>query len=150
LNENQSVFQLTITSSVAEIIACFSTSLITYLFNTKRGLIISYVIAILGALGFVFSANALDSNLLPYFVLFTKLGVTMSFNISYVIMNELFPTLLKATSFGMCNIVARLITITSPLVAILPSPYPMLIFVIYACVTSFLCIFLKPIVQKEN
>ena len=61
----------------------------------------------------------MNNSVLPLFVLLAKFGITMSFNISYVIMNELFPTLLKATSFGVCNICARLITILAPMTAIM-------------------------------
>ena len=36
---------------------------------------------------------------------------------AYVVMGELFPTLLKATAFGVCNIGARFITILAPMIA---------------------------------
>lgn len=65
-------------------------------------------------------------------------GIVTTFDLVYVIVNELFPTIFLATSYGACNIVGRAITIMSPLVAEAPNPIPLLVLAIY----SGICIFL--------
>jgi hypothetical protein len=141
------VFYLAIASSIAEILACFYSSVITRVLSNKNSLISSYGLAFLGSIGFWVAKDNIDTiqSYIIYFILFSKFGVTVSFNISYVIMNELFPTLLSATSFGICNIIARFITILAPMVAILPNPYPMIIFCVLCLMAGLLSMLLKPL-----
>ena len=60
-------------------------------------------------------------------------------------MRELSPTLVRATSFGICNVCARLITISAPVFARASQPIPMIIVIIFSGVAAFLSVFLKPI-----
>eukprot|EP00347_Sterkiella_histriomuscorum_P011808 403371019 len=142
------VFQLGMASSVSEIFANVFCYFITGLFPNKKSLIYSYILAFLGSVGFWAAQDSVfnSSNIL-YYLLFSKFGITVAFNITYVIMGELFPTLLKATAFGICNIIARMITILSPMIALLDQPYPMLIFCNTCLIAGLLSIFLKPIIK---
>ena len=65
-------------------------------------------------------------------------GVVTTFNLVYLIVNELFPTLYLATAYGACNIVGRSITILSPLVARAPDPIPLAILGAYSAVCILL------------
>ena len=51
---------------------------------------------------------------MPVFVIITKLGISGGFNLVYVSTVDIFPTLFSATAMGMCNFVARVLTILAP------------------------------------
>ena len=61
-------------------------------------------------------------------VAMARFGMTASFNMVYLGNNELFPPIYLSTSFGVCNLTARLTTILSPQVAEIPFPIPNLVF----------------------
>jgi hypothetical protein len=63
-------------------------------------------------------------------------GVHTTYNLTYLIVNEVFPTIYLATAYGVCNVIARAITILSPLVARAPEPIPLILLGI----VSFICI----------
>ena len=79
-----------------------------------------------------------------YLILYV--GVVTAFDLVYLIVNELFPTIFLATSYGACNVVGRFISILSPLMAYAPNPIPMLTLIIF----SGLCIFLPLCLVKVN
>ncbi|CDW72064.1 organic cation [Stylonychia lemnae] len=147
LHENRyNVFELAIASSISEILANVFCYVITSIFPNKKSLILSYILAFFGSMGFwVAKDTVLSSSNILYYVLFSKFGITVAFDVTYVIMGELFPTLLKATAFGICNVIARFITILAPRIALLPQPYPMLIFSFSCLIAGLLGLMLKPI-----
>ena len=58
----------------------------------------------------------------------------------YVIVNELFPTLYVATAYGACNIIGRAVAVSSPRVARVNPPWPMLILAAYSLVCAVLAL----------
>jgi hypothetical protein len=52
-------------------------------------------------------------NAMPLFIAFARIGVAWGFVLVYVANAEVFPTLFAATAMGICNLVARIITIMS-------------------------------------
>ena len=133
-------------SSTSEIIANIFCYFITTIFPNKKSLIYSYLLAFFGSAGFwIAQDTVLKSSNILYFVLFSRFGITVAFNVTYVIMGDLFPTLLKATAFGICNVIARFISILAPVIALLEQPYPMLIFSLSCLVAGLFGILLKPL-----
>ena len=65
-------------------------------------------------------------------------------------MRELFPTLVRATSFGICNVCARLITISAPVFARAEQPIPMMIVLGFSCVAAILSLMLKPNEEEKR
>ena len=61
-----------------------------------------------------------------------------TFDLVYVIVNELFPTIYLATTYGDCNIVGRAVAVSSPLVARVHPPWPMLILAGYSAICTVL------------
>lgn len=61
-----------------------------------------------------------------------------TFNYVYVLINELFPTIFLATAYGLCNIIGRAVAISSPLVARVNPPWPMLILAVYSAICTIL------------
>ena len=72
-------------------------------------------------------------------IMVTNLGVVIAFDIAYLINPELFPTILLASAYGICNIFGRAVSIFAPIVAKIPNPYPLIILIGY----SLLCVFLS-------
>ena len=68
----------------------------------------------------------------------TNLGVVIAFDVAYLINAQLFPTVLLATAYGVCNILGRFISIFSPIVAKLPHPIPLVVLAIFAGVSAVL------------
>lgn len=61
-------------------------------------------------------------------IMFTKVGVALSFGLNYTSNTVLFPTLFAATAIGLCNTFARLFSALSPILAQMDGPLPMILF----------------------
>lgn len=51
---------------------------------------------------------------MPTFVAVARVGISAGFNLIYMMNADVFPTLFAATAMGICNMLARIITILSP------------------------------------
>ncbi len=69
--------------------------------------------------------------LMPIFVGVARIGISAGFNLIYLMNAEVFPTLFAATAMGICNLLARIITILSPQVAEMPGATPMVIYSLF-------------------
>ena len=66
-------------------------------------------------------------------------------------MRELFETLVRATSFGVCNVTARSLTITAPVIALsLHQPAPMLIVLAFSALAAALSLLARPIEEVSR
>ena len=83
-----------------------------------------------------------------YLLLYTGCG--MAFDLVYLIVNELFPTIFRATAYGACNVLGRAVTIASPLVAELPGLWPMGILAVYSAFATVLPFWLRKVSDKES
>ena len=72
------------------------------------------------------------------------MGIVTAFDLVYLLVNDLFPTIFLATSYGACNVVGRFVSILSPLMAYATDPIPMLTLIAF----SGLCIFLPMCLVK--
>ena len=65
--------------------------------------------------------------MIPGIVFLAKIGVNFSFLNTYQASfneNMIFPFYKRVTSIGICNFIGRTLTITAPLAAELPRPWP--------------------------
>ena len=70
-----------------------------------------------------------DIYIIAVFVLGTKFGISCAFNTAYCGNNLVFPVTIVSTSYGICNMFARLSTIAAPYVAELtPEWMPKVVF----------------------
>ena len=83
--------------------------------------------------------------IIPVIIAFCRIGGSMSFNIGYISVARLFPTEFVSSVFGIVNFVAHIITIGAPIVAELPAPIPMTVFMGNSFFAVFWCIKLKEI-----
>ena len=72
-----------------------------------------------------------------------KFGITMGFFIVYIAHTNIFPVMFAATSLGFCNVLARAVSIASPLIAQLEQPIPMICLTVSSVVCGILATFLK-------
>jgi len=80
---------------------------------------------------------------IPFFTFVTKLGNQTLFSLAYLVCftdPTVFPLLRRSTGTGICNFIARFLTIFAPLVAELDAPIPiavLLVLQIIALIVSF-------------
>ena len=83
--------------------------------------------------------------LVPILVFFTKIGINVAFLALYTASfteDIIFPFYKRATSTGICNFIARSITIVAPLVAEIEKPTPIIILLCLNTVTFFVTFFI--------
>ena len=78
----------------------------------------------------------------PILVMFCKFGITANFNVIYIVTASMFDSKVSASVFGVCNFFARLTTISAPLVAELPEPWPINSLVVLCAISSVVAFFL--------
>ena len=91
------------------------------------------------------------AKLIPALVFFTKIGVSAHNQSTYQasFSGVLFPFYKKATAIGICNLVARFVTIFSSLAAELERPWPMILF-IGGVVIALISAFFFPSIDEES
>jgi hypothetical protein len=108
----------------------------------KLTLIIWFSVALVGGLCLMIFGDS-NKSLIPVFVLFSKAGVTATFNLCYLANAQIFPAIFAGTAFGICNIGAKFTTILAPLMAEVKPPVPMILFCFTATVAGSLSFFIK-------
>lgn len=89
--------------------------------------------------------------LIPAVVFFTKVGVNTTFQNTYQASfgeNMIFPFYKRATAIGICNLVARSVTVSSSLIAELDRPWPAVL-LISVTVIAFIDAFFLPSYDDE-
>ena len=74
-------------------------------------------------------------------IIMVKLGVMGAFNLVYISNALVFPTLFSATAIGICNIIARLVSIFVPYFAQIRPNVPLWILVVLSCATVIANVF---------
>lgn len=115
-------------SSLSELLSYVFSGVFFKKIGMKPSFFICFTISIIGAALYIIFEN--NENLIPLFILLAKFGVTSTFNTVYLANAMMFPSILVASSFGICNIFARCATIIAPEMAEVPLPTPMIVFII--------------------
>lgn len=120
-NVKGNFFHLTLASESAELGAAIVCSFIQKHYSLKNSMISSGVCIIVGAilLTFVqiFKEGGEESIFACILILITNFGVVAFFDLAFLIVPELFPTVLLSTAYGCCNALGRMVTIGSPIMA---------------------------------
>lgn len=106
----------TIISSSSEVPAYFFSAALYQKFGIKVTLVTLYAIAIVGSITYM-TVDTEEDIFIAVMVSFTKFGISGAFSIAYLGNAVLFPAIFMATTFGFCNLVARIIASLSPMVA---------------------------------
>jgi hypothetical protein len=109
------IFENSAFFAVADLVAFASVGFVLKMTNIKNALNFAFVIDIIG--GILYLCLSTNIAMVPYLISICRGGVTMTFNIGYVSVKELFPTQYVATVYGQVNLVAHMFACTSPLIA---------------------------------
>lgn len=130
-----------IISCLSESLACLISGFIALVLGTKNTLILCFAMGGIFGLALAF-IDPMYEHLILICLLLTKFGVSSSMSLCFLVTSEYFPIIYSATVFGACNVIARVISIFSPLIAEINPPLPMLIYTIFCLFsvvgTSFL------------
>ena len=134
------MYLFSVCTAIAELLSVvICLTIVNYDMNLKRSLIVFCGISFIGALGIMlFKPQAI-----LYLILYT--GCSTAFSLVYLIVNDLFPTIFRATAYGACNVLGRFITILSPMVAQMDGSWPMLILAVYSLLAAILPFGLKKV-----
>lgn len=142
------MFTNVIVSSISELISTFLSGIVATLIGTKITLIGSFILSCLAGLGLIM-VDVNNTILITCAVLLTKFGISSAFNLCYLITADYFPLQYTSSVFGACNVIARLMSILSPMIAEIPNPFPMLIFALFCFISTFAGFFLKKSHHEE-
>ena len=107
------IYSNSFATAIAEIIGITAGGVLTKVFGMRNGFIASFLTSLIGGVAIIlFGRNT--PGMMPIFVGVARMGVSSGFNLLYIINTELFPTLFAATAMGICNFLARIVTIMSP------------------------------------
>ena len=120
-------------STIAEIVATMTSGFVYKFFGPKTAFVLCFTISAVGGILIAFIPSTGNPYLEAFFVLVAKFGISFAFTMVYLITPGLFPTELRGTVFGICNVAARLLTIFSPILAEFDEPTPMLC---YTCTSA--------------
>ena len=128
-NNDLNIYLISLCLGLGEVISTLICMFVTHGRDTRKSLIVFCAVSCVGSLGaLVFSSVYKGSSQVPeaatYLVLYV--GVVTCFDLVYLIVVDLFPTIFLATAYGACNVVGRFVSILAPLMAGVPAPWPML------------------------
>jgi len=114
------LFLMSSATAVAEILSSIICLCINHRYETRKSIAFFAFVSCCATIGIILLTSFLRStsqipDALGYLVQYT--GFVTTFDLVYVIVNELFPTIYLATAYGACNIVGRAVAVSSPLVA---------------------------------
>ena len=141
-NIKGNIFLNTFSSSISELPAIIISGFMYKKIGLKTTLVFWFLVSFLGGICLLILGNS-NENLIPVFVLFSKAGVTATFNMCYLANAQIFPAIFAGTAFGICNIGAKTTTILAPLLAEVKPPVPMILFCITACLAGVLSFFIR-------
>jgi|APCry1669189665_1035243.scaffolds.fasta_scaffold72845_2 hypothetical protein len=143
------IYYLSLATEAAEFLASIICLFIAHVMDLRRALLMCCCVVLAGSISMMIvsktnddsNKNDIQDNLLSSsLIMITNLGVVIAFDVAYLINAQLFPTVLLATAYGVCNILGRSISIFSPIVAKLPHPIPLIALAIFAGISGFLSI----------
>ena len=148
------IYYLSLATEVAELLGSVICIFIARMIDLRRALFICCMVVTAGCIAMIFFTKAEDDkkdekpelmdNLLPAgLIMLTNLGVVISFDVAYLINADIFPTIVLATAYGVCNVFSRFITITSPVAARIQAPIPLIVLATFSLVCGILSWFLK-------
>jgi hypothetical protein len=147
------IYLMSTSTAFGEVLSSVICLLVTHKIDKKKSISFFTAISFLGALGvtliiWLYHGEDQIFSALAFLLLYT--GIVTVFDLIYVIVPTLFPTIFLATSYGCCNVVGRGVSMFAPIIARAPFPWPMLILAAYSLICVFLPWGLVPIKIKLN
>ncbi|CDW91268.1 organic cation [Stylonychia lemnae] len=139
------IYSNTIFCSTADAAGYFFTGVLFQYVGGRISLMVSLGLAAISSFCIVQLSDY--TYLTPFFLFGSRLGVAAACNVLTIVNIVIFPADFRSTSFGICNIFARMAAILAPLVAELEYPYP---YAILICVTTVYCVVSFFLKEKQN
>jgi len=135
-NLKGSLVQNTLICFTTQFFANASGGVVQSYFGTKNAFTISYLIGCVGATALLLNWD--NARIFPVLIITSVFGVSASFNLCFIANSELIPTLLSASVFGYCNVIARLFGVFAPQAAELDFPTPEVMLIVFTIVAAIL------------
>ena len=105
-------------TAFSEMSAMIFSAIIFRIVGFKKALVISFMISIAAqSILILYQENGHSNLVFSILMLFSMFGVASALNLSWIGNNTLFPASMKATSFGICSVFARMFSMGAPLFA---------------------------------
>ena len=137
------VYHMSLSVEFAEFMSSLVCLFITKIMPLKTALVLFSTLVCLGTTCLLIYTNSTltdrtrdpkDGNLYPIILLLINFGVVASFDVAYLINAEYFPPAILSTAYGVCNVVGRLVSIFSPIIAKAPHPLPLVVLIAFSAV----------------
>ena len=115
-----SVWRNSVFSSIADIVARPFGLLLYKKMDVRKSLSIVFALSAMGSFPVIFSVNAsqtFKTYVVPACLFVMNLGTSATFGNLYLGHMDLFPIVFSSTAMGLCNILARTLTVFAPIVA---------------------------------
>ena len=137
------IFLNSYVNGVSEILAKLSTVSVLSCLGLKRLFFWTFALSTVSALLLAFYAQNDKKFAIAVMLMGTKAGISMAGCGIYLSIILLYPTTCVATVFGICNILSRLASIASPIVAELEEPTPMVILTVSCSLAAALSLLVR-------
>ena len=104
--------------------------------SLKRAFLFSFSLALIGSFLLIIFNHSGSESWIPVMLMIARFGVSQAFVVAYLAVVLLYPTILTSTAMGVCNLLARIATITAPLVIEVKAPLNLVILVSIFAVAS--------------
>ena len=144
---------MSLSTATAEIIATFICMFAIHGRDPRKALALFCGMSAVGSIAVILftSMYSGDSQLVlagSYMILY--IGVVTAFDLVYVTVNELFPTIFLGTAYGACNVVGRFVSIFAPMAAVLPGVTPLILLGVFAAICTAFPLFLVKAKKVEE
>ena len=137
-------------SSSSEILSYLVSGVLFEKAGLKITFATAYIISLAGMLGLIFYLG--DENIVfSICVLGSKFGVSLVFNVAFLANYNLFPVIILTTTFGICNVFSRFLTVVAPYIAELkPEEISQIIFCVVIAASLTASMFIIDPRRKAN
>ncbi len=135
-----------ISSAACNIPVIFLSGIFYQKIGIKATFCMAYVVSLIGGICLISFQS--HTSAIPLMVIAARLGTTMSQNLNSIVPVQVFPPIFVGTALGICHIVAKVISISSAMLAELEQPTPMIIFAVCAFIGG--CVSLLFIIKKKE
>ena len=135
------MYLMSLMTALAELIATFICMFAIHGRDLRKALALFCGLSCVGSIAVIaftslYSGDSQLPSAFAYMILY--IGVVTAFDLVYLIVNELFPTVFLGTAYGACNVIGRAISIMSPLAAELPGSVPLILLACFAAICTAL------------
>ena len=140
------VFVNSFTSSIADAVSRPVAYYAYKCMHTRRVMLMFFLISAFGSIPVIFSENASDTfkaYVVPACLTIANFGSCGNFSNLYIGHLDLFPLVFGTTTMGICNVIARFLTVFAPIVAEVEEPYPEIAYTVLCFVAAITSLFIK-------